>query len=257
LAADRPDSRLPIVPVPGDAETEKRKVLSSYRRTQENRTRAINRLHGLFVRAGITTAVKPNLRFADLADAERRAETIRQLRGFEREEAGYLAEMPGACGRRIGELEERMAEQAKRDEGIGRLRSIPGVGPKITYAVTAHAGVERFENMGQASAYPGLTPRVSISGSPVRYGHSTKRGNGYLRALLVPGARALTRSKDGGALKERYDYMTKEKGIGKKKAIARRLGELMYTLLKQKTEYEVRHLGAGGRAGGKHLPGRH
>jgi transposase len=64
LAADQPDSRLPIVPVPGEAEMEKRKVLSGYRRTQENRTRAINQLHGLFVRAGITTAVKPNLRFA-------------------------------------------------------------------------------------------------------------------------------------------------------------------------------------------------
>jgi hypothetical protein len=85
---------------------------------------------------------------------------------------------------------------------------------------------------------------VYISGSLVRYGHSTKRGNGYLRAL--------TRSKDGGALKERYDYMTREKGIGKKKAIAaiaRRPGELMYILLKQKATYEVRHSGAGGRAG--------
>jgi hypothetical protein len=40
LAADRPDRRLPIVPVPGDEELEKRKVLSSYRRVQENRTRA-------------------------------------------------------------------------------------------------------------------------------------------------------------------------------------------------------------------------
>jgi transposase len=156
--------------------------------------------------------------------------------------------MPGACERRIGELEERMAEQAKGDEDIGRLRGIPGVGPKIAYAFTAHAGVERFENAGQASAYPGLTPREYISGSLVRYGHITKRGNGYLRALLVQGARALTRSKDGGALKERYDYMTKEKGIGKKKAIvaiARRLGELMYTLLKKKTEYAVRHLKVG------------
>jgi hypothetical protein len=42
--------------------------------------------------------------------------------------------------------------------------------------------------------------------------------------------------------------MTGEKGIGKKKAIvaiARRLGELMYTILKKKAEYEVRHLKVG------------
>jgi hypothetical protein len=41
-------------------------------------------------------------------------------------------------------------------------------------------------------------------------------------------------------LKERYEYMTREKGMGKTKAIAaaaRRLGELMYTILKKKTGY--------------------
>jgi transposase len=46
--------------------------------------------------------------------------------------------------------------------------------------------------------------------------------------------------------------MTEEKGLGKKKAIvaiARRLAELLYTLLKQGTEYEVRRF-SGGRQGG-------
>jgi transposase len=38
----------------------------------------------------------------------------------------------------------------------------------------------------------------------------------YLRALLVQAAWALIRSKNGGALKERYEYMTKVKGLGKK-----------------------------------------
>jgi transposase len=78
----------------------------------------------------------------------------------------------------------------------------------------------------------------------VRYGGITKGGNGYLRALLVQGAWALVRSKRGGALKERYEYITKEKGVGKKKAIVaigRRLGELLWTLLRQGTEYEERH----------------
>jgi hypothetical protein len=70
----------------------------------------------------------------------------------------------------------------------------------------------------------------------------TKGGNGYLRTLLVQGARALVRSK-GGALKERFEYMVKEKGMGKKKAIAaaaRRLGVLLFTLLKNGRVYEAR-----------------
>ncbi|MDR1174548.1 MAG: IS110 family transposase [Treponema sp.] len=68
----------------------------------------------------------------------------------------------------------------------------------------------RFENAGQVSNYLGLAPRVDISGTLVRYGGITKAGNGYLRALLVQAAWTLIRSKSGGALKERYEYMTKE-----------------------------------------------
>jgi transposase len=65
--------------------------------------------------------------------------------------------------------------------------------------------------------------------------------------LLVQGAWAITWSKDGGALRERYEYMTKVKGMSKKKtivAIARRLGELLYTLQKKGEDYEVRHFKA-------------
>jgi hypothetical protein len=82
-----------------------------------------------------------------------------------------------------------------------------------------------------------------MSGSLIRYG-----GNGYLRALPVQGAWALVRSKGGRALKERFEYMTKEKGTGKKKAIgaiARRLGVLLYTLLKSGTVYEARRFRPG------------
>jgi hypothetical protein len=59
----------------------------------------------------------------------------------------------------------------------------------------------------------------------------------------VQGPWVLIRSKNGGALKERYEYMTKEKGMGKKKAIvaaARRLGVLLFTLLKDGTVYEAK-----------------
>ena len=64
----------------------------------------------------------------------------------------------------------------------------------------------------------------------------------------MQGAWALIRSKEGGSLKERYEYMTVEKGISKKKAIvaiARRLSELLYTLMKNGTEYEVRKMRVG------------
>jgi hypothetical protein len=68
IVADRPDSRLPIVPVPSDEEMARRKLVSSYRREQGSRNQGINRLHALFVHVGITTVVKTNLRFAGSGD---------------------------------------------------------------------------------------------------------------------------------------------------------------------------------------------
>jgi hypothetical protein len=62
LVTDRPYSRLPVVAVPGDEETERRKPVSSYRREQKARTQGINRLHAAFLYAGITTAVKKDLK---------------------------------------------------------------------------------------------------------------------------------------------------------------------------------------------------
>jgi transposase len=239
LVADRPDSRLPVVAVPSDEEMERRKLVSSYRREQEHRTGGINRLHGLFVHAGITTVVKK-----DLAGPEQRKETVKQLTGLEGKEAEHLLACLELYERRIAELAGQMAEKLRGDEEAERLQSVPGVGPKIAFVFSAYVNEERFENGAQVSNFLGLVPRVYMSGSLIRYGSITKRGNGYLRALLVQGAWVLTWSKDGGALRERYEYMTQEKGIGKKKAIvaiARRLGVLLYTLMRKGTSYEVRH----------------
>jgi transposase len=239
LVADRPDSRLPTVAVPSDDEMERRKLVSSYRREQQNRNQGINRLHALFVQVGITTVVKK-----DLAGSERRKETVQQLSGLERKEAEHLTGCLELYEQRIEELEGQMAEKARGDEQLERLQSVPGVGPKIAFAFRAYVNEERFENGAQVSNFLGLVPKVYMSGSLIRYGGITKGGNGYLRALLVQGAWAITRSKAGGALKERYEYMTVEKGLGKKKAIvaiARRLGVLLYTLMKNRTSYEVRH----------------
>jgi transposase len=59
----------------------------------------------------------------------------------------------------------------------------------------------------------------------------------------VQAAWSLTRSKQGGKLKERFEYMTVEKSTSKKKAIvaiARRMAELLYTLMRDGTNYENR-----------------
>jgi hypothetical protein len=59
----------------------------------------------------------------------------------------------------------------------------------------------------------------------------------------VQAAWSAVRSKSGGALRERYQYVTAFQGASKKKtivSIGRRLAELMYAVLKNKTGYEPR-----------------
>jgi len=242
IIEDYKDDRLPVVPIPSEQEMKRRKMVGSYRREQKMRNQAINRLHGLFLAQGITDVVK-----SDLATAEARAETVKALSGLEREEAEHLLACLKLYEGRIKAVEGQMKKEAEGDKEIEQLQTVPGVGPMISFAFAAHVAAERFENGAQVSNYIGLVPRVYMSGDTVRYGQITKRGNGFLRALLVQGAWALVRSKAGGSLKERYEYMTAEKGISKKKAIvaiARRLAELLYTLMKNGTSYEVRRFKA-------------
>ena len=233
-----PEERLPVVPVPSDKEMARRKLLACYRRAQQSRSREINKLHGLFLAQGITTMKKQ-----DLSTGESRKESIRALSGIEREEAKYLVTCLDLHEQRIEALNCKIKEESAGDEVIQRLQSVPGVGPKVAFAFVSHVAAERFENAGQVSNYLGLVPKVYMSGDTVKYGRITKRGNGYIRALLVQAAWSLTRTKKGGKLKERYEYMTIEKSMSKKKAIvalARRIAELLYTLMRDGTRHEAR-----------------
>jgi transposase len=214
------------------------RLLAIYEQTQGDRTRAINRLHGLFLDEGITTVVK-----ADLATDEKRRETIRYLGDFSQRRAKHHLRCIYEYEKELEEIEKEMAAESEGDEVIKRLQSVPGVGPKVSFAFASHVAPERFENASQVSNYLGLVPKVYMSGDTNRYGRITKRGNGYVRALLVQVGWALIRSRDGGKLKERFEYMTKEKSVSKKKAIvgiARRIGEMLYAMMRDKTEYDQR-----------------
>jgi transposase len=239
LIEERRDEKLPIVPLPSEKELAMRKLLASYRREVKSRTTQINLLHALFVHQGHTTIVKKNL-----STDERRREAVELLTGQEREEAEWLLKHLELYELRIKELKDRMNREAKNDENMKNLQTIAGVGPVVAYAYVAHVGDgSRFRTGSQVSNYLGFVPRLDYSGTIRRQGHITKRGNGYVRSLLVQAAWSTVRSKSGGALKERYVYKTKIKGLSKKKtivSIGRRLAEVMYSVLKNKTTYTPR-----------------
>jgi transposase len=234
---ERKDERLPLVPLPSEKEMERRKVLASYGREVRNRTKMINTLHAMFVHRGHTAVVKK-----DLATAERRQKAIEVLRGHEREDAEYILKHLELHEQRMKELKTKIQKESKTDGGMKRLQTIAGVGPVVAYAYVAHVGDgSRFGKGSQVSNYIGFVPRLDCSGTIQRHGHISKRGNGYLRGLLVQAAWSAVRSKQGGALRARYKYITSGQGASKKKtivSIGRRLAEIMFSVLKNKSVYE-------------------
>jgi len=239
LVEERRDEKLPLVPLPSEKELERRKIIASYGREIKNHTRLINTLHAMFVHQGHTTIVKKNL-----ATAERRKEAIQILTGVEREEAEWILKYLELHEQRIKELKGKIKEEAKTDEAMQLLQSIPGVGPIVSYAFLAHIGDgSRFTKGAQVSNYIGFVPRLDYSGIIQRNGHITKQGNAYLRGLLIQAAWSMVRCMKGSALKERFKYYTSFQGNSKKKtivSIGRRMAELMYSVLISKNNYEHR-----------------
>jgi transposase len=103
------------------------------------------------------------------------------------------------AAREVGELERRIREVEVQLEGVARqsplvrrLRTIPGVGLLTATAIVASLGdLRRFPSARHFASSLGLTPRESSSGNVRRLGRITKRGDPYLRTLLIHGARSV------------------------------------------------------------------
>jgi transposase len=94
----------------------------------------------------------------------------------------------------IGELDAKIRELAKNSAVCRRLVRLPGVGPVIATAIAGTVGnAHAFKNGRQFAASLGLVPGQRSSGGRTALLGITKRGDSYLRKLLVQGARAIMR----------------------------------------------------------------
>ena len=143
--------------------------------------------YGLVVAQGIGTLLRrvPEL----LEDADNGLPfAMRELLAGEREELVHLNE-------RVKRFDAQLDAFARADEACRRLQTIPGVGPKGASALVAAAGDARaFANGREFAAWLGLTPRQRSTGGRTVLGGISKRGDRYLRSLLIHGARAALRA---------------------------------------------------------------
>jgi transposase len=93
--------------------------------------------------------------------------------------------------RRIEAFDEEFAREARADEAARLLLTIPGIGPLNATALAAASGkAETFGRGRDLAAWLGLVPRQMTTGGKPKLLGISKRGNGYLRKMLIHGARA-------------------------------------------------------------------
>lgn len=97
--------------------------------------------------------------------------------------------------KQLAECDRTIAQSAKQDEDSQRLQAQPGIGPISADAISATVGNARdFKNGRQFAAWLGLTPRQYSSGGKTKLGRISRRGDAYLRTLLVQGAKSTLQS---------------------------------------------------------------
>lgn len=103
-----------------------------------------------------------------------------------------------ALDTQVEEYDDRIQRLAREDERVTRLMAIPGVGPLTATALLATLGHARHFPAGRNfAANLGLTPHEHSSGDKQRLFGISKRGDRYLRTLLIHGARSALRWAEG------------------------------------------------------------
>jgi transposase len=192
-AASRPSMR--FVPV---KTCEQQGVMSLHRVREglkEERTACINQIRGVLTEFGLVFGKSPKVLRAALADiiedASNELSTTARLvvqRAFEHWRE--LDEHMRWCDRQIG-------QHVRASPAAKRAAKVIGIGELGASALTAGVGdFSQFKSGHQFGAWLGVVPRQASSGGTIRLGRITKRGDDYLRTLLIQGAKAAVMSAD-------------------------------------------------------------
>jgi len=234
-AVQRPSMR--FVPIKS---VEQQAILTMHRVRQgfiEERTAAINRIRGLLAEFGVVLPARA-------IEVKRRARAAAEdLPLMARSSIEDLISHLAVLDERIASQDRQLEALARSDETVKRLMTVPGVGPLGALATVATVGhAHEFKDGRQFAAWLGLVPRQWSTGGKPRLGHITKRGDAYLRTLLIMGARAVLQmaahrndklSRWAVALKERRGYHRAVVALAAKNA------RILWALLTRGSEFKA------------------
>lgn len=189
-AMTRPTMR--FVPV---KEEDQQEVLVLHRVREmlmRQRTQLINGIRGHLAEFGIIGPARAH-RVSLLIDVIRDSSDSR-LPMAARQALIHLVEQLEQVAEKLTAIDKDLVAMARQNETCRRLMTIPGVGVIIATAmIAATRDPADFKSGRHFSAWLGLVPRQNSTGGVDRLGGISKRGNGYLRRLLIHGSRSIMR----------------------------------------------------------------
>lgn len=209
------------------------------------RTAAINQARGLLAEQGIVIrqgACHLRKHLPAIVD-----DLDNGLSGLMRRLLGAIYEDIAALDARIESHSNELQVIAKTHETCKRLTKIPGVGPlTATILLSAAGAAVDFKNGRDFAAYLGLVPRQHSTGGKQRHLGITKRGDSYVRTLLIHGARSvlsamsLGRKPLGEGATEWLERLVDRRGRNRASvALANKMARVAWSLLANETEYRM------------------
>jgi transposase len=245
-AVNRPNMRFVAI-----KSIEQQDILSLHRvreRLLKNRTALANEIRGLLLEFGyiIPQGInKITTKLTDILDEGNLTQVSYQTFSDLKEEFIESA-------KKIKELEKRLREIANNLDTYQKLKSIPGIGLITATALIASLGnVTNFKNGRQLSAWLGLVPKQHSSGGKEQLLGISKRGDVYLRTLLIQGARSVLSTKFRCSTEEQRsnkDYskftewmftLAEKRGYNRTiVAIANKMARVVFALLSSNNSYD-------------------
>jgi transposase len=203
------------------------------------RTQLVNQIRGLLAEYGIVLPQHPGQVRRGLPTVLEDAEN--QLTGFGRALFQSLYEELVQLDEKICDADDRIQSAFQRTPDCQRIAAVEGVGPLIATAIVASISNGRaFENGRQFSAWLGLVPRQNSSGGKSRLLGISKRGDTYLRTLLIHGARSVVYRAKTKTDKRSLWINDKQQRLGTSKAcvaVANKNARIIWSLIAREQEY--------------------
>lgn len=208
------------------------------------RTACVNRIRGLLAEFGLVFAQRPAVLRQALPDAIEDASN--ELGGLARLALQRAWAQWQEIDAHMTWCDERIAAHRKANEQVRQAEQLIGVGAvTASAAIATVADFRQFKNGAQFGAWLGLTPRQNSSGGKNKLGAITKRGDTYLRTLLIQGAKSavMTAHKRDDPI-SRWVCQLREKSGWQKAAVAlaNKNARILWAVFVRGKAFDARHV---------------